>query len=146
MPPFLNSFIHSFIHSFLQVVVACTDMIPLTSLNVEDVGYLLDSLELGEYRESFAAGNITGKHLNVVDTNAKLAEKRVRMPDLDFDVLVHSIQQVCQAFKKLHFYSLIFLFFNPCFHRVFSVIPFIVPLFLNHAFVLAFLPVAIVLS
>jgi len=111
MPPFLNSFIHSFIHSFLQVVVACTDMIPLTSLNVEDVGYLLDSLELGEYRESFAAGNITGKHLNVVDTNAKLAEKRVRMPDLDFDVLVHSIQQVCQAFKNLHFYSLIFFCF-----------------------------------
>ena len=80
-------------------VTASADMIPLTSLNAEGVGYMLDSLELGDYREAFAAQNITGRHLMVLDTNAKLAEKKVKMPDLDFDVLLASIGQVRKAYN-----------------------------------------------
>ena len=66
----------------------------LESLSTEQVGFLLESADFSKYREAFAAAEISGHQLELLEKNSELEQLGIKMADLHFKVLLDKISKV----------------------------------------------------
>ena len=84
-------------------VQTAVESLALESLTTEEVGYLLDSGELSEYRETFAAAKISGRRLQLLQKNSDLEQLGIKMPDLIFYDLFDQVSKVGYCLFLLFF-------------------------------------------